>query len=1027
MTISEFGIKRKVTTYMIFLGLVLLGLISLFRLGLDLMPDIEIPSIMVITTYQGAGPEEIEASVTRPIEEQMATVSNLDKLESSSTEGVSSITLKFNWRTNLEEAANEVRDKLGLVENRLPAEADKPFIFKFNLAMMPILMIGASAEESYPKLHDLLDDEIKKPLERIGGVAKVDIKGGLEREIQVSLNRQRLEAYQIPLSQIVGSLQAANLSWPGGHLKTGKFDYLVRTPEELKIPEIKDVVIGNYNGNPVYLKDIANVSDSFKEKTSEVYINRKPGIMLMVSKQSGANTVQVANKVLRKLPELEKNLPSDVKLSTLYDTSDYIKLSIANLRNTLLIGGILVILIILFFLGSLRSALIVAVSIPISLIITFILMSRAGFTLNLVSLSSLGIAVGMVVDAAIVVFENIFRHRENGEEKIQAAISGSNEVGTAVVASVSAIIAIFIPLFFVGGFTGIMFHQLALCITFTLFASLLTALLLIPLLTTRFLHTIAEEKGWMSGFSRAGEGFLHHLEKIYRNFLSWSLVHKKGMVSLFSGILLLSLLLIPLVGTEFIPEMDQGMVMFNIELPIGTRYEKTGKVAKEVDRIIGAKVPEAEHTLIRWGRSSEQGGIGSFMGEQISSTGTAMIELVNKSKRRRSDKQIAKSLKPLFNFPEGEVRYQAEDPMASMVFGGRPLTIEIRGHNLKEAKKLAREVKQVLEKIKGVSDVEISRKEGSPELRVHIDREKASRLGLSVLEIANSVETAIGGTVATKYREKGKEYDLRVRVSKEGRKNPEDLAALILPTRSGGKVRLAEVAEIKKELGPVTIERRNQERIIDVSGEIYGRDLGSIVAEAKEKFKKLKIPEDFSLNFKGGREEQRKSFRALTMTMLLGIVLVYMVMASQFESLLDPFIIMFALPFAMIGVIWALLLTGQTLSLPSFLGMVMLVGIVAENGIVLITYINLMRKEKNLYEAIKVGGSRRLRPILMTALTTIFGLLPMALSRGEGAEFFKPLAISVIGGLSVGTFVTLLFMPTLYAIFEERVKNRVEK
>ncbi len=1014
---------------MIFLGLVILGLISLFRLGLDLMPDIEIPSIMVITTYQGAGPEEIETSVTKPVEEQMATISNLDKLESSSTEGVSSITLKFNWGTDLEAAANEVRDKLGLVEHLLPAGADKPFIFKFNLAMMPIMMLGANAEKSYANLHDLLDDKIRKPLERIGGVAKVDIQGGLEREINVSLDRQRLEAYQIPLSQIISSLQAANLNWPGGHLKTGKLDYLVRTPEELKIPEIKNVIIGNYQGNSVYLKDIARVADSFKEKTSEVYINGKPGVMLMVSKQSGTNTVQVANKILRQLPELEKNLPSDVKLTTLYDASDYIKLSIANLRNTIFVGVILVILIILFFLGSLRSALIVGVSIPISLIITFILISRAGFTLNLVSLSSLGIAVGMVVDAAIVVFENIFRHRENGEEKIQAAISGSNEVGIAVVASVASIIAIFIPLFFVGGFTGIIFHQLALTISFALFASLLTALLLIPLLTTRFLHTIEEEKGWMSGFSRAGEGFLRHLEKIYRNFLSWSLAHKKGVVSVFSGILLLSLLLIPLVGTEFIPEMDQGLVMFNIELPIGTRYEETGKVAKKVEKIIMEKVPEKENTLIRWGRSEEKGIMGSFMGEQISSTGTAIAKLVKKGKRRRSSKQIAKSLKPLFNFPQGEVRYQAKDPMEDVVLGGgKPLTVEVRGHRLEEGKRLAKEVAQTLEKIKGVSDVEISRKENSPELRVHIDREKASRLGLSVLEIANSIQTAIAGTVATKYREKGKEYDIRVRLSEKGRENPEDLNNLILHTRAGGKVRLSEVAEIKKELGPVTIERRDQERVIDVSGEIYGRDLGSIVATAKEKFKSLKVPGDFSLSFKGGREEQQKSFRALTRAMLLGIVLVYMVMASQFESLLDPFIIMFALPFAIIGVIWALLLTGQTLSLPSFLGVVMLVGIVAENGIVLITYINLMRqKGEKLYAAIKIGGSRRLRPILMTAFTTIFGLLPMALSRGEGAEFFKPLAISVIGGLSVGTFVTLFFMPTLYAIFEERVKNKLNQ
>ena len=597
MNLPQFGVKYPVTTTMIFVAMVILGIVSLSRLGLDLMPDIEIPSIAVLTAYQGAGPQEVESKITKTLEDMLATVKNLDKIESFSGEGISTVILKFDWGINLDEAANDVRDMVSLSEKNLPDDAGKPVIFKFDLSMMPVLVLAVTAEENYPILYDLIDDRVCDSLKTIPGVAAAVIRGGLERQILVELDRSRLEAYRLSADQVLDALRKENLDIPGGHIKTGFKDYLIRTPEGIEVDEIGKIVLATTkDGAVIYIKDVATVKDAFKERTQEVEVNRKPGLIVMVQKQSGANTVQVAERVLKKLGELKKNLPSDVDIFVARDFSDFIKGSLGNLRNALCFGGILVILIIFCFLRNLRAGIIVACSIPASLIITFFLLFMQGYTLNILSVSSLAIAMGMVVDAAIVVLDNIHRHRKKGERPKQAAIFGASEVGKAIIASTLTTVAIFVPLVFVGGITGIMFKEMAFVICLALLASLFTALTLIPMLSAKFLHFRNEQdkvEGILKRFYFRSKRWFNKLDSSYRNLLGWSLSHRKKVIIGGFSILVFSLLLLPLIGTRFMPEVDSGVFRGRVELPVGTRLEETGKVMRSIEDIIIKEVPES--------------------------------------------------------------------------------------------------------------------------------------------------------------------------------------------------------------------------------------------------------------------------------------------------------------------------------------------------------------------------------------------------------------------------------------------------
>jgi len=1029
MNLPEFGVNRVVTTVMIFLAMIILGLVSLAGLGIDLMPEIEIPTIGVVTKYEGAGPQEVESRITKVLETQLATVSNLDKIESISQDDLSVITLRFDWGTNLDAASNDVRDKIGLVKPLLPDDAQEPYIFKFDISMFPIMFMGFTAEESFPQLYHVIDKEVCDVLKTIPGVAAAEVRGGLERQISVNLDRPRLEARDLSILEVVNAIHAANLDLPGGHLKTGRMDYIVRTPMELKVEEVERVIVGNHNASPVYLKDIATVKDDFKELTQDVRVDRRRGLYVLVQKQSGANTVSVSDRVLAALKEIQKNLPPDVKMTVVRDNAHNIKLAVARVSETGIIALILVVLVVLLFLRHLTSGLIIAVSLPTSLIITFALMYFGGYTLNVLTLSALTIAIGLVVDDSIVVLENIHRHQSAGERPRTAAIFAPAEVGNAVIAATLTMAAVFFPIVFVKGISGILFRQMSFVIVLALMASLASALILVPMLSSKFLHLEEhKKKGKFATLKAVGERVFEGLDNRYRNALGWALNHRKIIIGGGATFLLLSLLLVPFVGTEFMPEADQSQFRINIELPVGTRMEETEKVSGAVEGIMIKHTPELKTYFSRWGYGRIS--LGTFLGgKEGTHLGMIMGRLVPKDDRQTSNKDIVHALRPLVKeIPGSIIRFSTEDPLAGLVLGGgRAFQVEVWGWDLEDARRVSYEVARILSGIEGLTDVEISREEGKPELRVLVDREKASLLGLSVSTIANTVKIAIGGEAerAAKFRAGGEEFDIYPRLREEDRQRIEDIGLLFVKSPSGKQIRLSNVARVEEAVGPVRIERKGQQRIVKVMADIYGRDLGSVVREAKEKLSTLALPPGFSLRFGGAREEQEKAFRWLLLSLVLGMVLVYMVMASQFESIRDPLIMYFAIPFALIGVIWTLLITGHRLSVPSFIGLIMLVGIVAKNGIILIDYINILRaRGMGVREAVMTGGRTRLRPVLMTAFAAFFGLLPLAVRGGEASEFWQPLAAPAAGGLLVSTFITLIFVPTLYSVFEERTERK---
>ncbi len=1023
MKLAQISVNRPVTTLMIFIAMVVLGLVSLSMLGLDLMPDIEIPAVSILTAYQGAGPEEVETLITEPMEDTLSTISGVDEVISVSKEGMSAVTLRFDWGEKIDEHVNDVREKIDLIRDRLPEEAENPLIFKFDLSMIPIAIIAFTAEDSYPDLQDIIDDAIVDPLKRVEGVASVTAGGGLLRQIRVDIDRDKLAALNLSVTEMSIALAAQNISTPGGNIKTGYKDYLLRTPEEFSSPqEVAEVVIARRNGIPIKLKDVAEVRDFFKERTYEVRMNSKKAMAIFIQKQSGKNTVEVARAVRQKLDEIKKNLPPDVKPKMVMDNSEFILASVATLRNTVFWAVFFVFIVLLFFLRDLRASIIVAVAIPTSLIITFLLMYLADYTINTDSLASLAIAVGLVVDNAIVVVDNINRHRHKGQRPKEGAVFGANEVGVAVVASTLTTISIFAPIMFVGGIAAIIFGQFAAIITMALVASLFTALMLVPMLCSRFLRVNNQNpsRSLLDLFYRLGEKALTKLEELYVRFLNWSLNNRKTVFVSCIVLLVWSIGIVGFIGTEFFPEQDQNRVSASYELPIGTRYERTGVVAEQLQTITENNVPERRDSFIRWGVYGQAGG-GSIASEEESYTGILFISLKPKRQRDASPNDLIKRLRKITDkIPGATVRYSAEDPLTGIMFGSSgQLAVELCGHDMDEASTYAEAVSSVIATVEGVEDVQISRKEEKPEVKVVIDREKASNLGLDVRTVGKQVETFFAGTTATRYREGGDEYDVEVRLQPKDRDRIEDLRDVPISMPGGGQVSLANIAGIQQGLGPTKIERKDQARYITVSAEISGRDLGSVAKDVRKALDKIPAPPGFSYKIAGAEEEMQEAFRLLVIAVGLGMVLVYMVMASQFESFRDPFIIFLSIPFGIVGVIIALALAGQAMSVVSFLALIMLVGIVVNDGIVLISYLNILRRRGlDVYSAIIEGGRSRLRPVVCTSCTTILALAPLALSRGEGSEIWVPFAVTIIGGLFVGTVITLVLMPTLYSVFE---------
>jgi HAE1 family hydrophobic/amphiphilic exporter-1 len=1029
MSLSDFSIKRPIFTIMITFAVIVVGLVSVSRLPIDLMPEITFPTLNISTSYENTGPEEIEQLITRPIEEAMSAVPGVEEVFSVSSEGSSSVRVMFSWGVDLDAAADDVRERLDRVIGRLPEDVIRPTLRKFDPAMSPILMLGALSNLDPIQTRRIIDEQISYRIERIPGVASVDVFGGLEREIQVNLHPDKIKALGLPLDLITTKIRQENIDLPAGIIEKGNYEVLVRIPGVYtNLDEIKDTVMATREGVPIKLKEIASIEDTFRRITRIVRINDKPGTRIAIYKQSGKNTVAVAEGVLKEIERIQEDIPQ-IQLIPVSNSSEYIKRAINNVSSSALYGGLLAVLVLLFFLTNIRSTLVIAVSIPISVIATFALIYFGGFTLNVMTLGGLALGVGMLVDNSIVVLENIYRLQESGAPPLKAAANGSQEVTAAIIASTLTTVAVFMPMVFIRGMTGIMFKQLAYVVSFSLLCSLLVALTLVPMLSSRILrHTQPANprpKSWKERVVRIARQFFRWLENSYKRLLHYSLDRPVPVLGLTALLLVGSLALIKLVGSEFMPTTDEGEVRVSVEMEVGTRLNIMNEKSRTITEIIRREVPERQSLEESFGGGGWRSG---------ANTGNITIKLKPKSQRSRSSEVIASDLRQkLSNIPGVIIRTRASG--GQMMFGIRGgggqerIQVEIRGYDLEIGEALAQQVKKIVENVEGIADVRLSREIGNPEELFVIDRQKAADMKLSVTQIGRTIQTVLTGTQASMYREAGHEFRILVRVKDSERMDVNDILDLTLTNADGEPVSLRNVVTVRPRRGPMRIERRDRERVLSISGEIAGRDLGSILADIRQGLRSVPIPRNFSIAFTGDYEERQKAFRELLVSIILAIMLVYMIMAMLYESIRDPFIVMFSVPLAAIGVILMLFLTKTTFNVQSYIGCIMLGGIVVNNAILLVDYTNLLRRrdKMDLREAIEEAGRRRLRPILMTALTTIFAMIPLALGLGEGSEAQAPLARAVVGGLTSSTFITLLVVPVIYSLFEGRLAKRKQE
>jgi HAE1 family hydrophobic/amphiphilic exporter-1 len=1030
MKLSEFSVKHPIFTIMLTLIVIVLGAVSFARLPIDLMPDVTYPTLSIQTSYENASPQEIEELISRPIEAALSAVPGVENIFSTSSEGSSSVRVTFSWGTDLDAASNDIRDRLDRVIPVLPEDASRPRLRKFDLASFPILILGASSGLDPIQMRRILDDQIQYRIERVPGVASVDIWGGLQREIQVNLYPDKIKAIGLPLDYILSKIRSENVDVPAGKIEQGNFDVLIRIPGIYSsLEELRNTVIAIREGVPIQLKEIASVEDSFQDIRRIVRINGEPGIRLSVNKQSGENTVEIARGVLRELERIKQDIPQ-IQITPMIDTAEYIQNSISNVGQAALFGGLLAILVLLIFLRSFRSTTIIATAIPISIIATFALIYFGGFTLNIVTLGGLALGIGMLVDNAIVVLENIYRLQESGEAPLKAAVNGSSEVTSAIIASTLTTMAVFLPMVFVRGMAGVMFKQLAYVVSFALFCSLIVALTLIPMLSSRILHTTninpSSKKSSIHKVLIFSKRFFTGMENSYKNLLHYALSHRLMVIGIAALLLIGSLALARLVGTEYMPASDEGEVRVSVEMEVGTRLGVIDEKFKTITSIIRKEVPELESMVESMGGSSWRAG---------THRGNIRISLKPESQRSRSSEEIADELRQkLLNIPGTIIRTRPGQGlflMRRLAAGGSDrVEIEIRGYDLETANLLAGQVKEVVENVRGITDARLSSETGTPEELIIIDRQKAADMKLTVSQIANTIQTILTGTRASNYRERGKEYWIRVKVKDSEQMNLNDLLDLNLTNSDGLPVVLRNVVNISSHKGPVRIERKDQERIIRVFANTSGRDMGSILGDVREGLRSIPVPRDFSIIIAGDYEEQQEAFRELLLSLALALLLVYMIMASLYESIRDPFVVMFSVPLAAIGVILILFLTNTTFNVQSFIGCIMLGGIVVNNAILLVDHTNLLRRRDGMpiREAIEEAGRRRLRPILMTAMTTIMALLPLAIGLRAGGAAQAPMARAVIGGLLSSTLITLVIVPVVYSIFEGyRMKEKIEK
>ena len=1031
MAIYKSAIEKPVTTALIFVAVIIVGIYSFIKLPIDMFPQMDPPYITVMTTYPGASASEMETNVTKYMENALTSVDHLKHITSQSKDNMSIVMLELEWGANMDEAVNDVRSYVDMTKSNLPDNCGTPMIFKLSTSAMPVAQYSITADETYAGLDKIMNDEVIPQLNQIDGIGNISLSGAPDRYIYINIDQQKLDAYGLTIEQVGNVVQANNLNLSSGTIKmpTEQYQMQVRS-EYIESSEIEDLMVTmTPAGQQVFIRDIATVKDTIKDLSLDEKTNGREAVRLIIAKQTGANTVKICRKVREELAQIQKQLPSDVKIEKIYDLSDTIQNSINSLEESVMYALLFVVLVVLFFLGKWRATLIIGITIPIALIVAFIYLGVADSSLNIISLCSLTIAIGMVVDDAIVVLENITRHVERGEDPREAAIYATNEVWVSVIATTLVLVAVFVPLTMLNGMAGIMFHELGwivtvVCCTSTLVAISLTPMLCSKLLKAKKVHVdeegnlVDDEADKKSWYDRTVVRMLDTIDMYYARSLGWCLKHKALTILIIFGTFILSLLpvITGRIGTDFMQEQDNGRLSVTVKLQRGTRIEETLKTARQLETRFMVLVPEIELINTSAG-SNDDATIAALFSSTMNNKISMTVRLPKKWERDKTVWEIAEILRQeMARYPE-IVEYQCQvasnGPGGG---GGNTVNVEIYGYDFDKTSQLAEQTRRLCMALPGARDVNISREDDRPDIKITVDKEKASRLGLSSATISTYLRNRVAGMNCGYLKDDGSEHDIVVRLQEEDRNSISDIMDLTIPTPTGKKVKLSEVASVGEYWAPPTIERKSRQRIVTVKVTPYNTSLGELAGQIEASvIPQLDLPAGYSTNLAGNYEDQQETFSDMILLMALIILLVYITMASQFESLRMPAIIMLTIIPAFTGVILALWITGRSLDMIGALGVVLLVGIVVKNGIVLVDYINLMRERGyELNQAITTSGRSRIRPILMTAFTTILGMVPMAVSSGEGAEMWQPLGIVVIGGLTVSTFLTLFLVPVLY-------------
>jgi len=1025
MKIVNFAVKRPVTMIILVAVIIIMGFFTLSRMVVDLYPEMKLPVAVVITSYSGAGPEEVESRISKPIEGAVNTVGNVKTVQSNSSAGSSLVIINFNWGTDMDAAIIDIREKIGLIEGVLPDGVEKPMVVKMDPNMMPIMQIGISGEDkvSLGQLQSIAEDKIQSRLERIPEVASVVVTGGLQREVKVDVDPVKLQNYGLSLSQVNQVLQMENFNSSSGKVNQDQRQYFVRSLQQFEtIDDIKEVAILTATGNTVYLRDIAVISDGYKDDTQLTRVDSGSAVGIHILKQSGANTVAACDAVRAELDKIEKELDVDLNIKVVVDQSTFIKQSLNSTQNTIWEGALLAMVVLFLFLRNLRSTFIVFTAIPLSIVTTFILMYFNGSTLNLITMGGLALGVGRMVDDSIVVFENIYRHRSLGLSPMQAALTGASEVGSAVIAATLTIIAVFLPMFFVDGLAAVIFEPMAVTISFAIFCSLMVALTIVPLMSSRMLTDQSMAKrntgtGRIAEFVKKFGVWIDNLGERYTVIVAWALNHRKTVAVTVTILLVASLAVTPLIGAEFLPKTDSGEISISIETDKGTLLKNTDEVITQVEKQLH-DIPEVNTIFSSIGGSANQ----FFDNGTQSDKGAISVKLVPKDERKKSVDTIAEEIRnKVVDIAGAKIKVSVTDVTSGgMSSGGAAVNVQIKGDDLEVLQNISDDVAKIVRNVPGTREVSASLTDGKPEMQIRIDRQRAAAFGLTPMQVSSEIKNAMQGAVATRYKVEGTEVDVRVRYVPQNHQDLEYLQNLTILNSRGAVVKLSQIASFELAQGPIQITRVDQVRKADISANLLNRDLKSVMSDIQAKVAKIPLPVGYSIEYTGANQDMMDSFSSLAMALLLAIILVYAVMAIQYESFFNPFIIMFSVPTAFIGIVLGLLLTGRSFSVPAFIGIIMLVGIVVSNAIVLVDYLERLRQQgMERSAAIIEAGRVRLRPILMTAFATILAMLPAGMGLGEGAESMAPLATVVIGGLLVSTFITLLLVPVVYSIFDD--------